>query len=535
MVKIRHGVTRRALLKSLGVTTLAGVGGRCGSPAGAGQPAAIDAERRREPASSPDVEIELVARPDTAQIRPGSATNVWRYEARLMKGPAGTLEVVPDSYLGPTIRARTGQRLRVVFRNELPESSIVHFHGLHVPESMDGHPRYVVEPGGDYVYEFDLVNRAGTYWYHPHHHNRTGPQVYRGLAGLFIVSDEEEAELGLPAGSEEIFCVLQDRTFDGDNQLVYLSTHMEQMSGFLGQTVLVNGRLASGLSLETSAYRLRLLNGSNSRIYKIAVSDGTPLVVIGTDGGLLEHAVRRSSVTIAPGQRVDAILDLSSHPIGARLSLESLSFDAVGQGMGMGMGMGMGRGRGGGRGMMSGGGLAPANGEALSIMPLVVERRGSAQFELPGALSRFDSSWDVPDGLLTRRFTAGMRMMRWRLNGRTFDMETAAADETVALGAKEIWEFDNSASGMMAMAHPIHMHGRQFRVLSREVVPSMRAGWQSLESGLVDEGWRDTVLVMPGERVRVLVEFQRYRGLFLYHCHNLEHEDLGMMRNYRVI
>jgi FtsP/CotA-like multicopper oxidase with cupredoxin domain len=130
--------------------------------------------------------------------------------------------------------------------------------------------------------------------------------------------------------------------------------------------------------------------------------------------------------------------------------------------------------------------------------------------------------------------TAGR--MQWLLNDRTFDMESVAPNETVSLGAKEVWEFANLGGGMMGMrmAHPLHLHGRQFRVLNRQVDPRVSQGSESLRAGFTDEGWKDTVLVMPGERVRVLIHFTRYPGLFLYHCHNLEHEDMGMMRNYRV-
>jgi len=116
-------------------------------------------------------------------------------------------------------------------------------------------------------------------------------------------------------------------------------------------------------------------------------------------------------------------------------------------------------------------------------------------------------------------------------------MDGVAPNETVSMGSTEVWEFDNSGAAMMGMrlAHPLHLHGRQFRVLSRQVDPSLAKEWESLREGFTDAGWKDTVLVMPGERVQILVHFTRYPGLFLYHCHNLEHEDMGMMRNYRVV
>jgi FtsP/CotA-like multicopper oxidase with cupredoxin domain len=118
--------------------------------------------------------------------------------------------------------------------------------------------------------------------------------------------------------------------------------------------------------------------------------------------------------------------------------------------------------------------------------------------------------------------------MQWTINGRIFQMENVADDEIVQLGSTEIWEFNNTGGGMMNMMnmpHPIHLHGKQFRVIERSGV---------MHEGYVDEGWKDTVLLMPGERIRILVDFNDYPGLFLYHCHNLEHEDMGMMRNYFV-
>jgi FtsP/CotA-like multicopper oxidase with cupredoxin domain len=143
----------------------------------------------------PDVELALRAGAGEARILPGSATRVWRFTGEVLKGPSDSLQVILDSFLGPVIRLRKGQKVRIRFSNALPESTIVHWHGLAVPAEMDGHPRSVIAPGENFVYEFEVINRAGTYWYHPHPHNRTGPQVYRGLAGLVLISDQEETAL----------------------------------------------------------------------------------------------------------------------------------------------------------------------------------------------------------------------------------------------------------------------------------------------------------------------------------------------------
>ena len=174
-----------------------------------------------------------------------------------------------------------------------------------------------------------MRNRAGTYWYHPHPHGITGPQVYSGLAGLFLVSDDEEKAAGLPTGEYDIPLVIQDRAFDNNNQLVYLSgQRMEQMTGFLGDWILVNGQPDFILPVATHAYRLRLLNGSNSRIYRLAWQDGSPLTVIGTDGGLLEKPVYRRYVMLGPGERLELWADFSKYPVGSETALVSLPFDA---------------------------------------------------------------------------------------------------------------------------------------------------------------------------------------------------------------
>jgi FtsP/CotA-like multicopper oxidase with cupredoxin domain len=487
----------------------------------------------------PDVELELTAGRGEVSIRPGAPTRVWSYSGRVLHGPQDVLQPVPDSYLGPTIRLRTGQKVRVHFVNELPEPTIIHWHGMDVPAEMDGHPRFAVEQGQRYVYEFEVLNRAGTYWYHPHHHNRTGPQVYNGLAGLLLVSDAEESALNLPSGADEIACVLQDRTFDRDNQFVYVSgMPMDAMAGFLGDVVLVNGRSQPSLSLATRAYRLRLLNGSNSRVYKLAWSDDSPMVVVGTDGGLVERPLERPFVTLVPGQRLDVVLDLSGRPVGTRLELRSLAFPSapfdMGMGMGMGRGMMMGRGRGGPGGMA--GGLP--NGSPFSLFTIRIDRASDAAFRLPQTLSAFDSAWQPPSANVAPRvLPVEGGMMQWLLNGRTFEMEQVAPNEIVTAGSKEIWEFTNTSAAMMGMrlAHPLHLHGRQFRVLKREIDPTSVDEWASLRDGLTDEGWKDTFLLMPGERVQILVQFSRHPGLYLYHCHNLEHEDMGMMRNYKVV
>jgi FtsP/CotA-like multicopper oxidase with cupredoxin domain len=524
-------LTRRELLTA-GVTSLAGAAAlRLGLPRDL---ASWPAPRALPDASFiPDVELALAAAPGEARILPGRPTSVWRFSGRVVTGPSSSIEDSAGSYLGPTIRLRRGQKVRIRFSNRLPDPSIVHWHGFDVPQDADGHPRLAVPGGAEYVYEFEVTNRAGTYWYHPHPHMQTGPQVYRGLAGVLIVSDDEDTALGLPSGDAELLCVLQDRRFDDGNQLVYSAAMMDGVTGFLGDRVLVNGLPDATWTLETRAYRVRVLNGSNARVYKLAWSDGTPMTVLGTDGGLLERAVVQRAVTLAPAQRVDLWLDLSGRSTGTTLELRSESFELSDAGVAMG-GRGMGPG---GRGMGMGGrgrgmsaGALPL-GAPISLVRVEVARKARSTARLPERLSTFSPAWQPMAGAPLRRVGLDFRAMQWMLAGRTFGMDDVAADEVVAPGSTHHWELVNAGGPMgMQMAHPIHLHGSQFRVLRRSGGRDSNA----LREGLIDGGWMDTVLVLPDESLRLQVTFSRHQGLYLYHCHILEHEDMGMMRNFRI-
>ncbi len=514
-------LSRRGFV-ALGLTGLATSAIR--SPASA---FAFPAPSRARASFVPDIELDLSASAAEVSLRSGAPTKVWRFTGSVVKGPASALSLLNDSYLGPTLRFTRGQKVRIRFRNGLNEPSIVHWHGLDVPEVADGHPHLAIGAGAEYVYEFEVTNRAGTYWYHPHPHGRTGPQVNMGLAGLLIVHDEEERALGLPSGDGELLCVLQDRGFDATNQFTYARSMMEREMGHTGDVLLVNGEPDAEWSLGTRAYRVRILNGSNARIYKLVWSDGTPMTVIASDGGLLETPVQRRTVTLAPAQRVELWLDLSQRTLGSTFALKSESFPIADAGLDM-AGHGMG-GMGGGMGMRA---SSVPLGAELTLLRVTVARRERVLATLPARLSRFAASWQPKADATQREVPMTFRQMQWFLGGRTWDMHDAAADETVTAGSTQQWTFINSGGPMgMQMAHPIHLHGRQFRVLSRSGATATNA----LSEGIVDDGWMDTVLVLPGETVRIQVPFTAYPGLYLYHCHILEHEDMGMMRNFRVV
>lgn len=491
--------------------------------------------RRADPNFTPDIEIELTAHESNVPILPGNKTKVWKYSGSVIKGRKDSLQILDDNYLGPIFRVNKGEKIRVIFKNEVDEISIIHWHGLHVPAEMDGHPKYVIEKGEEYVYEFEVKNRAGTYWFHPHPHELTGPQVYSGLAGLFIISDNEEKKLNLPSGNADIPIIIQDRTFDNDNQLVYLDSPMGRMTGFLGDDIIVNGKKNFSLNLDTKAYRMRLLNGSNSRIYKLALSDGTPFTVIGTDGGLLERPVQKEYLTFGPAERFDLIVDLSNKEPGESVNIVSLPFPSTFSGR-SNMG-GMMRGR------MGRNNDVQDMGSRLNLFSINIKNKVSGKFNIPSKLSTMEKT--DPKNAVNyndpRKFVFGMGgHMRWTINNKTFEMTEVADWEKVKLNTSEVWEFVNGGGGrgmmggMMQMPHPVHIHGLQFNIIERINDGAFDETLGSFKDGFVDEGWKDSFLLLPGTRVKVLLRFEDFTGMYLYHCHNLEHEDMGMMRNYLI-
>ncbi|MDF0749719.1 multicopper oxidase family protein [Marinobacter sp. 71-i] len=468
-----------------------------------------------------DVELNLRATSDSVPILPGAPSEVWRYRVELLKGPESTLSENPDSYLGPTIRLRRGQTVKIHIHNELPEDTTVHWHGLHVPSDVDGQPRLPIRPGETMTVGFEVLDRAGLFWYHSHAHGeqggRVGFQSYAGLAGLLIVEDDEELGLKLPIGENELLLVLQDRTFTGTNELVYLDggmgAMMDRMRGFLGDQILVNGAPPATRKVATRPYRVRVLNGSNARIYKLAWSDGRPVTIIGADGGLFENPEDKPYATLAPAQRLDIWVDLSDSRLGSTLELISGSYEA---------------GMMGGMGMMGNSGL-PA-GSQFNLMALKVTESVDTAETLPVQLALERKRIPITDATRIRQFELSHVMMQgFAINGRRFDRTNVADDERVRLGDTEIWEFRNRTP----MPHPMHVHGLQFNVIGRDANGNRR-GWSGLTQGLVDSGWHDTVLVMPGETVQFAMKFERFDGLYIYHCHNMEHEDTGMMRYFQV-
>ncbi|MFO1124476.1 MAG: multicopper oxidase family protein [Methylocystis sp.] len=532
-----------------------------GGPAAYGQGHAMRriAPNRASDSFNPDVELELICKCDVKSILTGRPTRVWRYVGNLIRGPQNALTELPETYLGPLLRFAAGQKVRIRLRNELPEATITHWHGLHVPMLMDGHPTTAIDPGETYVYEFEIRNRAGMHFYHPHTHEATATQVYHGLAGAIIIEDEEERALGLPSGEFEIPLVIQDRSFDDDNQLAYAGDMHTSMFGFYGDRVLVNGRCNFALDVASRPYRLRILNGSNARIYKLCWDDRTPLTVIGVDGGLLEQPETRPYVMLAPAERVDLLVDFSGRRQGSKLTMLSGEFygliPPMAQRM-MGSELGM--------------------GAEFPLFTAKVTKASSDTWKLPAKLStikrfRNEQIANLDDPIPIAITMAGMAML---LNGRPYDHDDIQPRERIPVDTAQLIEIFSERGdtgmahmgmmgghmmcrgmsgmrmmrsrmggmgmgmgggmmGMMSMAHPIHLHGQQFEIVERSFDGDENA-YDSIRYGFIDSGLKDTVLVAPGECVRIVKPFSDFKGRFMYHCHNLEHEDAGMMREFSV-
>ncbi len=445
-------------------------------------------------------------------------------------------EQAGKAYQNPILRVESGARFTASLHNELPEPTIIHWHGLHTPAAMDGHPSSTIGPGARYDYDFVVRNRGGTYWYHTHAHNLTAKQAYNGLASFFLVDDDDQRSvnkaLDLQLGVTDLPLVIQDKQFDAQGKLLYKPGMHEAMMGWLGDIVMANLTPNAVQTVTPRIYRLRLLNGSNARVYRLAFVKGdTPLdfTVIGTDGGLIERPETVTEVFFAPGERLDVLIDAGQAQPGEVIFLKSLAFDAMeNEGTAGGMaGMGMGQ-------MM--GGMSSSRlplGHAFNVLKLSVVKGKRLVPKLPSVLSVVKPI-DIA-GAAERKVELSMGQMRFLINGRTFKMDEIAFD--VRRGAVEIWNISNPAIGM---PHPMHIHGFSFQVLERVGSPPQVAATSRFGKGrtVSDLGWKDTVLVWPGETVRIAIDFAHdYRGsqIYVFHCHNLEHEDAGMMINFRVL
>ncbi|MBI3718603.1 MAG: multicopper oxidase domain-containing protein [Sphingobacteriales bacterium] len=405
-----------------------------------------------------------------------------------------------NGILGPTIRVNNGVNANINFQNNLSEKSNIHWHGLKIPANMDGHPEAVINSGSGFNYQFAINQRAGLCWYHPHPEGATARQAFQGLAGLFIINDAEEAALNMPSGIYEIPLVIQDKRLTASG-IAYNPSMGEVMSGYMGETIIVNGEASPYTEVATRYYRLRILNGSNARIYNLALSNNADLIIIGNDGGLLKNPATVKTILLAPGERLDVLVNFAGLTIGTEVYLESRMFDNGGSAQGK---------------------------QGFKIMKFKITQTLSDSFTLPVALSAVNSI-PASSSSKTRNFiinamqmSGGMNMTGiHRINDKTYDKNRI--DENVSANATEIWVFDNSQGDE---PHPMHLHGVHFQVLERS------GGRGQLT--VSESGWKDTVLVMPRETVKIIIPFSTLTGVFVFHCHNLEHEDDGMMLQYQL-
>jgi FtsP/CotA-like multicopper oxidase with cupredoxin domain len=452
--------------------TVTGAAAAAGARSGAAGPAVLK-NLSREPGT---VEVELVAAPARLHLLPGGApaTAAYAYNGRIP---------------GPLLEAREGDRVIVRFRNDLPEPTTVHWHGLHLPFTADGGPMHPVAPGGEYTYEFTLpAGTAGTYWYHPHPHHRTGYQVGKGLYGGIIVRAADDPLSHLP----EQLLILADNRFREDGSLDFPDPatpagRVDFENGREGNVLFVNGVVMPTLQIRPGeVQRWRIINASAARVYRLQLEDHTFLHV-GSDGGLFEYPVEVAEIVVANGERVELLVTAGSRP-GGSFRLQALPYDRyVPQ-------------------------TRPADWTAtrdLLVLQYAVSAgvgAGSSGVTIPARLR------PVPPldtaAVTTRRV---MVMTQGFINGRALDM--GRVDATAELGATEIWEIEN----LVGMDHPFHLHGFQFQLLDRDGVPEAQ------------RSWKDTVNVPKHGAARFIVHFAHHAGLWMFHCHILSHEDAGMM------
>jgi len=426
-------------------------------------------------------------------------------------------------YLGPTIRLTRGRPTSITVHNELPvdgplpapmmmnghlmqeadaptiaNATSLHLHGLVASATADTAPSgccTAVPPGasaGTSVFTPD--QSAATLWYHPHPHLDTGRQVYWGLAGLLLLDDPADGALNLPHayGVDDLPLIVQDRRFKADRTFAF-RTSKEDEEGVLGDHLLVNGVLAPHADVAATRVRLRLVNASNARAYLFALSDGRSFQLIATDGGLLPAPATVDQVLVPAGGRSEIVVDFSRDP-SRSLYLVSRAFPAH----------------------VEADDFSLPNGSHFVLMEFRVGAP-KASSPVPTGLALLPGP-DESRAELTRRFDLE-RGSDGTINGKRFDRHRI--DERVKSGAWEIWAVTNHAADV---AHPFHVHGIQFRVLDRSTGPLPPN----------DQGWKDTVNIAPRETVRLLLHFDKQSGVYMYHCHNLEHEDMGMMGTYEV-
>lgn len=399
--------------------------------------------------------------------------------------------------LGPVIRVHKGEKVKVKMKNALNEATTLHWHGLFVDGENDGGPHSGIMPGETWEPEFTIDQPAATLWYHPHMMESTAKQVYEGLAGLFYIEDEVSEKLSIPKeyGVNDFPLIIQDRKLDEDGDMEYGPNLTDMMMGLYGNAFLINGAISPYLEVPKGIVRLRLLNGSNGRTYNFSLGNDETFYQIASDGGLLEQPVEMATLRLSPAERAEILVDFSSFKTGDKVTLVNTPSNTADS--------------------------ALNSDEAMELMEFVVTEKTSGVNEIPNQLTEIEPI-DPNSAEKTREFVMAGVGEVLTINDKTMDMKRI--DEVVGFNTTEIWEVSNRRTGQKGgMAHPFHLHGGQFQVLDRDGNPPSEN----------ESGWKDTILVHPGETVRLIATF-KHKGIFMYHCHILEHEDSGMMGQYEV-
>jgi FtsP/CotA-like multicopper oxidase with cupredoxin domain len=416
------------------------------------------------------VEVTITASPARATLLPGAETDLYAYN--------GTIP-------GPTLELREGDRVIIHFRNELPEETTIHWHGLHIPFEQDGSPFHPVAPGAQHDYVFTIRRgAAGTYWYHPHPHHRTGAQVGRGLYGAIIVRAADDPLAALP----EKLIILSDNRLLPDGTLDFpdaatLAGRIDSENGREGQHLFVNGELMPALTIRSGeVQRWRIINASAARVYRLALQNHR-MVHVGSDGGLFEHPEEVDEIVLGNGERAEVLIRGTGDP-GSSAVLQALPYNRyIPQ-------------------------TRPRDWQQpRDLLTLEYGSGGAVRpVELPRTLRAVPA---LDTSLVTERRV--MALTQHMINGRMMDIDRI--DASAALGATEIWEVEN----LVGMDHPFHLHGFQFQLLDRNGVPEKQPRW------------KDTVNVPRHQSARFVVRFDNYPGKWMFHCHILDHEDAGMM------
>ncbi len=440
------------------------------------------AATKSEAFTNPSVLANISRAPRTVEVN--LSADVARLS--LVAGSTAPVYAYNGTVPGPTLEAREGDRVTIHFRNNLPEPTTVHWHGLHIPADQDGSPLYPVGPGKSYDYVFTIpYGTAGTYWYHPHPHEHTGYQVAEGLYGAIVIRAADDP---LPSSLPEKILILSDNRFRPDGSVdvaeeLSPSGQVDLVNGREGNAFFVSGKQVPAIEIRSGeVQRWRIINASASRIYRLALG-GQTFVQVGSDGGLFEHPVQMNEILVATGERVELLVRGTGSP-GSVVSLQSLPYDRY----------------------------VPQTRPSVWDKPfdLAILRYSNdapvSPVEIPATL-RVIPELDTLKATATRivSFSQGL------INGRVMDM--SRVDVASRLGATEIWQVEN----LVGMDHPFHLHGFQFQILDRNGVPEK------------DRRWKDTVNVPKHQTARFIVRYDDFPGKWMFHCHILDHEDHGMM------